>query len=473
MKRFAILLTISLLLLLIGKEQIVWGGEGATFAATNVTIDFPESIAFESHVSSTDAPIVKAQFIYYLDRYGAADSTTRKNLEITPGQDVTLQYTWDTSDLTVVPWTPIVYRWRVTDAQGNTFETSPQRIEYADSRFDWQSRQNQQVIVLWHDKPQVFGDKVFDIAGKAIEKQQQLFDVQLGIPIRIIVYNNLDEFNAWHSVALDWVGGEAFPDFGITTQIVTSPFPDDYWLNAVVPHEIAHLYLYQAAYNPAAPLPVWLNEGIAQYSEFIKDDSGFLVEEAAKNSELIPLTSLADGFGQHDETRIRLAYAEALSAVTYLVNTYGESGLARLIAAYKAGKTTDEAFREALGVDMGTFQQDWAEWLGAPRESMVTPTPWALPTFRPTPTLMTLHAKTTPTPVVAPTKTTTPTATATFSATPTFTPTPTPSPPANPPTIPFCGGLLWVLPLPLAAVMLRRQIRRKKMRTIFSAEEDV
>ena len=458
MKTVSILFTTLLLLLMIGGAQIVWG-EGITFTDTNVTIDFPASIAFESRASSAGPPIVKAQFIYYLDRYAAPDSTTRKNLEITPGQDVTLQYTWDTSDLTVVPWTPIVYRWRVTDAQGNAFETSPQRVDYADTRFDWQSRQNPQVIVLWHDKPEVFGDKVFEIARQAIAKQQQLFEVQLGIPIRIIVYNNLSEFNAWHSVALDWIGGEAFPDFGITTQIVTSPFPDNYWLNAVIPHEIAHLYLYQAAYNPASPLPVWLNEGIAQYSQFIQDDSEYLVKKAVNDHKLIPLTSLADGFGQHDETRIRLAYAEALSAVTYLVNTYGESGLARLVAAYKAGKTTDEAFRDALGVDMGTFQQDWAEWLGAPRESMVTPTPWALPTFRPTPTLMTFHAKTTSTPT-PPTPTAvdlTPTATPTPTAAPTATPTPTSSAPAHPAAPPFCGGLLWILPLPAAAIIFWRR----------------
>jgi hypothetical protein len=194
-------------------------------------------------------------------------------------------------------------------------------------------------------------------------------------------------------VALDWVGGEAFPDFGLTTQIVTSKLPDPHWLNAVVPHELSHLYLYQAAYNPTAPIPVWLNEGIAQYNQFSDEGTDYLVTNAAQAGELIPLTSLAAGFGQHDEPRIRLSYAEGLSAVKYLVETYGEAGLTRLLGDYKKGMPTDQAFQDALGVSMGQFQQDWAESVGASRESMITPTPWPMPTFPPTPTQMILGVK--------------------------------------------------------------------------------
>ena len=456
---------ILFLLILFVGTGVAFGEGGVTFAPTEIAIDFPRSITFDSRAVSDNADIVKAQFSYYLDRYGASDSTTRETIDIEPGKDVALHYKWDTSDSTIIPWAPIVYRWRVIDADGKIYESDPQKVFYKDTRFDWKERSGDNVIVLWHDKPDIFGEKVFEIAQKAIERQKKLFGISLAIPIRIIIYNSQNEFTDWHSVSLDWVGGEAFPDFGITTQIVTSKLPDPYWLNAVIPHEISHLYLYQAAYNPAAPVPVWLNEGIAQYNQFTDEGTAYMVKKAAKSGDLIPLTSLAAGFGQHDEARIRLSYAEGLSAVKYLVKTYGEDGLARLMADYRKGLTTDEAFQDALGLSMGQFQQDWAESVGAPPGSMVTPTPWPMPTFPPTPTPMRLVGKgKSPTPKSEPQPTATPLPQAVV---PTSTPpapiatsTPEPAATAAPPAesngrAPICPGLFILLPLPLIAFFWR------------------
>ena len=457
MKRIQIVLSLVLISLALGAG-VVWAQSGVQFSETETSIDFPNSISFSSHVQSSGSDIVKAQFVYYLDRLGASDSTTRENLDIEPGPNIDLHYTWDTSKTTVLPWSPIVFYWRVTDAQGNVYESEPQKVYYRDTRFNWQERANDQVVVLWHDKPADFGDKVFEIAQQAIQKQEKIFGRPLTIPIRIIIYNSPQEFSAWHSVALDWVGGEAFPDFGLTTQIVSSDRPDQHWLKAVIPHEISHLYLYQTAHNASAPIPVWLNEGLAQYNEFIDSGTDYLVEQAVKENRLLPLTSLAAGFGQHDEARIRLSYAEALSAVRYLAKTYGEAGISRLLAAYRQGLTTEDAFRTALGISMGQFQQDWAVSVGARAESMITPTPWPKPTFRPPPTPMQFGNgnAATPGPTASPEPTPTPHAlAATPTPEPTNTPAPTPAP--APPGKPLCPGLIMLLPLPLAAIVIKQK----------------
>ncbi|MCH7664028.1 MAG: hypothetical protein IH859_09210, partial [Chloroflexi bacterium] len=141
-------------------------------------------------------------------------------------------------------------------------------------------------------------------------------------------------------------------------------------------------------YNTTVSIPVWLNEGVATFNEYT-DHSRELneVEEIGQRGELVPLSSLARGFGrQVDENRFRLAYSEAVSAVTYLVETYGEDGLANLLAAYKSGMATEEAFMSALGVDATEFELSWAEWLGIPEGLYVIPTAWPMPTFRPSPT---------------------------------------------------------------------------------------
>ena len=447
-----------LLSIMLALPTIIHAQTGPTFTPTQTTNNFPDAITFTTHVTSPGPELVKAEFLYAVDRHLALDNITRVKLDITPGTKLALTYTWDTSKTTITPWTPVRIQWRVADAAGNWYASEPEWVYYADTRFQWQHLENDDLVVLWHDKPADFGEKVFEIAQEALQRQRQLFGVDLDIPVRLIIYNNLNEFNAWHSLALDWIGGEAFPELGITTQIVTTSTPDNYWLQVVVPHEISHLYLYQAAYNPRAPVPVWLNEGIAQYNEFLEDpEAQALVAKAVRENKLIPLTLLDDGFGKHDEERIALGYAESLSAVTYLVETYGEKGLARLLAAYKAGLPTNKAFPEALGVDMGTFQQDWAAWLGAPRESMNTPTPWPLATYPPIPTPRTSSGPVSPTPK-APSTATPPR--------PPLTPTPTPEPT---PTVPAsdtqrsplpCVGILWLFPAPLFAAFWLSRSRR-------------
>ncbi|NQS92032.1 MAG: hypothetical protein HQ574_06440, partial [Chloroflexi bacterium] len=153
-----------------------------------------------------------------------------------------------------------------------------------------------------------------------------------------------------------------------------------------IPHEISHLYFNQVTHNPGVSVPVWLNEGVAQYNEFITHEwEESQVDAAAREGRIIPLSSLANGFGAFDEDRVRLSYYEALSAVTFLVETYGNQGLDDLLTAYKDGKTTDEAFSSALGISSEEFEYSWAESVGA--EGYMIPTAFVMPTFRPPPTM--------------------------------------------------------------------------------------
>ncbi|NOX60417.1 MAG: hypothetical protein GXP42_00480 [Chloroflexi bacterium] len=406
-----------------------------TISATTIRNQFPSSLSFETEAISRDGEIIKAELVFYLDNLLGLDNLNRRQIEFEPGKKVTLAYTWDTDGITTPPFAPVVFYWVVTDSTGAKLQTEPQRVFYEDVRFRWKKLEDERISVWWYDKPKKFGRQVFALAQKAVERQRQLFGADLEHPIRIVIYGTLEDFQAWHGVPTEWAGGLGFPAFGITTQVVKGKRPDKAWLNDVIPHEISHLYFEQVAGNPAAPAPTWLNEGVAQYNEF--QDQRWIVEEmreVAKEGQLIPLVTLTAGFGRSDETRVRLAYKESYSAVVYLIETYGQEGLARLLAAYKAGKAGDDAFEAALGVSMGQFDLDWAEWLGAPPGSLVTPTPWVYPTPEP-PTPLPFYQKTrTPSPtrasVSSPTLTPSPSPTLTPIPSPTrpFTPSPTPTP---------------------------------------------
>lgn len=384
----AILLAVSLLAGWGGKPERVLAQSAITLGEPSTENNFPDSLIFRISASSTAGEIVSADLYYSFDGFVSSPSNTRERIDFDPASQVDLEFVWDTVGLTTPPGMPISYYWRVRDSAGNELISETFLVRYEDIRYDWQVRQNDFIGVWWHDKPAAFGESVFNIAQQAIQKQRALFDFELNYQIRIVIYNDDAEFHAWHAVEHDWVGGEAFSDYGITTQIVYGSRAQDSWLQDVVPHEISHLYFAPVTRNPRVSVPVWLNEGVAQYNEF--GDTSYALTQvygAVERGELIPLSSLAEGFGSFDEARVRLAYAESLSAVVYLVEVYGEHGLADVLTAYREGHVTEDAFDVALGLPFSQFEGEWATWLGVPPGQYVTPTPWALPAFPATPTM--------------------------------------------------------------------------------------
>lgn len=358
-----------------------------TIGETEFVNEFPTSLTFETTAVSTAGDIVRADLIYSTQRNLASDVRVTAVAEILPGSPTTMRYVLDGAG-TAVPATPYLFKWRITDSAGNVAESPEQLVRFHDTRFDWDVVENEQVSVWTHDRGASFGEDVFDVANEAIARQRALFGEALSFPIFIIIYNDFEEFDEWQSVRREWVGGQAFSDLGITAQIVESNFFTGAWLRDVVPHEISHLYFYQVSDNGSAPTPNWLNEGVAQYNEFNSSDGAVgRTRSAARAGDLLLLTKLESGFGGSDE-RIRLAYDTSVSAIVYLVEQYGEAGMANLLRAYKAGFVTDEAFPQALGVGYDQFQRDWITWLGVSPDAYPTPTPLALPTFPPSPTPM-------------------------------------------------------------------------------------
>jgi len=362
---------------------------------------------FRDTVTSTGADIVSAKFAFTYESLYGSRSYTKDPIEFSLGPKVHLTYTLDTRDLTTPPLMAYLFHWEVVDADGNKVQSEELLIHYEDNRYDWQVLENDDIGVWWHDRPETFGQTIFDIAADAVSYQKQLFQAELDFQMKIMISNTEEEFNSWHHIDHDWIGGQTFSNFGITNQIVEGEYYQEVWLNGVIPHEISHIFFNHVVYNPTVSVPVWINEGVAQYNEFITHEWEMnLVESAAAEGELVPLTALEDGFGSYDVDRIYLSYAEAYSAAAYLVEIYGNEGLSTLLAAYKEGEKTEGAFQTALGISVDQFEKDWAESVGA--ENYLIPTARVMPTFRPSPTSYVLAEQGTAVPGQGPTETPTP-----------------------------------------------------------------
>lgn len=356
-----------------------------TFSDFEVENHFPDQLIFQAHVSSSGGEITQAEFAYTSENIYSPESYTVEEIEISSGTEVFLEYTLDTSHFTNPPFMSYSYHWRLELEDGSKISSQEVTFRYADNRYDWQVLENNQIAVWWHDRPDEFGAAIFEISTDSVKVQRDLFQADLENQVLVVINNSSEEFASWHNIAHDWVGGETFSNYGITIQIIESSSPIDSWLYDVIPHEISHLYFDQVTYNPTVSIPVWLNEGVAQYNEFVSHDWVYeQVKSEASRGNLITLSSLERGFGAYDTDRVYLAYYESLSAVSYLVDSYGKEGLSALLTAYKDGITTEDAFLTAIGVSATQFELDWAASLDA--VDYLIPTPWPSPAFRPSPT---------------------------------------------------------------------------------------
>jgi hypothetical protein len=404
---------------------------------TEIINDYPETVSFEVDAESSAGTIDSVEFNLAIR---GDTSTSMEPAEFEPGPTVAARYVWKTLRDSIPPGTPIRYSWTVRDDAGNKVTTEPVDYTVVDSRFSWKMLENDDIALWWYDGDAEFGEGIFDSAVRALANMEKNTGQSLPDRIHVVLYGNDRDFDSWHNYAREWVGGEAFSAMGLTVQIVPPVNSQriERWINQVIPHEIAHLFFYQITDTPfSAGAPTWLNEGFAQYHELgSKTDELAWVQGSAELGELIPLRLLTGSF-TGDDDQISLSYAESLSAVTFLLERWGDAGMGTLLSAYKAGRDTDQALLEATGLDFDGFEQAWWEWLGGQpgayptrpaRAAVPTMPAFTTPTLRATPVPTKQAAAVEEPPVVAVAEE--PTVAAT--ATPVPTEAPTTSPVASP-----------------------------------------
>jgi peptidase MA superfamily protein len=274
----------------------------------------------------------------------------------------------------ILPNTPLRVRWRIT-ADGTTRIGPEVRMVVSDDRFDWKMLSGEVVRVHWYRGDEAFGQHALRIGEREVEETAKLLGVTETQPVDFFIYADRDAFyDALGPGTRENVGGQANSEIRTLFADIAPSSIDDPWVDNVVPHELIHLVFDTAVHNPYHFPPRWLNEGLAVYLSvgYAASDRS-AVEDAAKSGDLIPLDGLTEqfptgpGFG--------LAYSEAVSAVDYLVREHGQDTLISLVKSYADGKTDDEAFEGAIGMDVAAFDDAWLTDIGAKEPVRYGPKP--------------------------------------------------------------------------------------------------
>lgn len=347
-----------------------------TFGTPTASSVFGKSLSFSQPITVTSSSVRRTDLLLlFPGALGPNLSEVPATAALDAGDHV-LKFTWDTAkDGHIVPNTLISTTWRVTMADGTVAEGPPLRYRYRDDTFDWKTRDGDPVSIHWYQGDAAFGALALAIAETGVANAEKLLGVTEKDPIDFYVYADQAAFYAALGPGTpENVGGEAHADIRTMFALITPGQVDQAWVKEVVPHELTHLVFNTAVDNPYHAPPRWLNEGLAVYlSRGYTASDRSEIGSAGNAGTLAPLASLGGAFPNGD--RFFLAYAESVSAVDYMVRTYGKPDLVKLIRSYAQGLTDDEAFKAALGVDVATFDAGWRKALDAKPMASTGPLP--------------------------------------------------------------------------------------------------
>jgi hypothetical protein len=361
-------------LLAVGLSAGPVRGAGPTFGDPTIQASFETGIVITQPVT-VDAPPARVEILL---RY--ADSPGPLVIEVPPptvAGSSTLRYTVGAADGHILPNTPVEARWRITPVAGGAPVIGPSvRDIVEDARFDWQTASGDIVRVHWYAGGDSFGQRALEIGEQAVARTADLLGVTEDEPVDFFIYADREAFyDALGPGTRENVGGQANAGIRTLFALITPGEINAPWVGVVVPHELVHLVFDTAASNPYHFPPRWLNEGLAVYQSQGYDASDrALVGAAADDRSLIPLSGLRGQFPT-SARQFFLAYAESVSAVDFLIRTHGEDALVSLISSYAEGRTDDEAFSAAIGMDTAAFDAAWLADLGAETPVRLGPQP--------------------------------------------------------------------------------------------------
>jgi tetratricopeptide (TPR) repeat protein len=145
------------------------------------------------------------------------------------------------------------------------------------------------------------------------------------------------------------------------------------WTDALS-HEYIHYLLVHLSGNRA---PIWLHEGIAKYFEdawrlpqpsWLSRRTESLLAHALKHNSFVGFKNMDPSLVKLDTTyQVQLAYAEAASAIDFILHRLGTTGLVRVLQelqhTQEEGAAT--AITRVMGLEFTQFQEQWRQFLAA------------------------------------------------------------------------------------------------------------
>jgi len=338
---------------------------GTNITSNLATVSFPDSITFS--LKGTSNPAVKTIVLEYgSDKRSLVAEINKIEPEFQEGIKIDASWSWEMKKMgSLPPGATVWWQWKITDIEGNTTVVPKQSMTYQDTRFQWQITELATMDIYWQDQNATLKQEL------TAELESKLSRIELNVSIpaerkpKIFVYTSSEQLRGAMLHEQEWTGAVAYSNYNIILTAVDTATLE--WAKRALPHEITHLLVGEFIFGPFGDIPHWLNEGLARYSEgTITEYDRQLLNKAFDEGSLISVRSLASSFPT-DPGQAYLAYAEAGSIVTFLIENFGWEKMRQLLSVFKEGSTYDKALQEVYGFDTNGLEAQWQEYLGKNR----------------------------------------------------------------------------------------------------------
>ncbi|MCH8032918.1 MAG: PD40 domain-containing protein [Bacteroidetes bacterium] len=243
--------------------------------------------------------------------------------------------------------------------QTNSFSQFGQnKVQY--KTFDWYYIQTNHFDIYFDEQGDALAEFTAYAAEDALEKILDSFNYNINNRITIIVYNSQNDFqetNVTDSYLSEGIQG--FTELFKNRVVVQ--FTGSYKaLRHLIHHELSHAVINDMFYggslqniisnNITLQLPLWFNEGLAEYQALgwnIEED--MFIRDAAIG-EYLPDISQLTGF---------FAYRGGQAVFYYIAKKYGKEKIGELIHKLKGVGNINEAFKQTLGLSIKEFNERW------------------------------------------------------------------------------------------------------------------
>jgi tetratricopeptide (TPR) repeat protein len=218
--------------------------------------------------------------------------------------------------------------------------------------------QDGDVVLRMHkDEAPLLQEYAMPLAHRALDTLSKRYGFAPKGPILIEIFPKHDDF-AVRNVGLPGMIGALGACFGrvVTMDSPRARPPGEFQWEATLWHELAHVITIQMSNQR---VPRWLTEGISVYEETVaRPEWGrgmdLVFAGLMNRGETLKLKDLNAAFT--NPQTISIAYFQASLLVDYVVKTFGDEGLHKLLRTYGQGLETDAALKAALNTDFDTLQ---------------------------------------------------------------------------------------------------------------------
>jgi len=357
--------------------------EGIRVVSSGVTSEFPAGMRFKMELES-DIRIDDVRVTFVVGGRGTTqyaylelDQTTK------PLVNGELFQRTNTNDRYIPPGTMITYWFEITDENGDSFLTDPETFRFEDARFEWDEVNLGPITILYHGPVRIRAERLAEAALESLEIMGLVTGAEIETQIVMTLYNNnaeMIEAVVSRSLATSReliTEGQAFD---LESVVLVLAGRSDI---GTATHEMTHILTARAA-GSRGSIPLWLNEGLAEYGNLDKTISYQRYLEWAEGTDrLTPLKSLVSFPG--DPALTLVAYGQGRSVVSYMIGEFGSESMARLLATLGTGVGIDASLQAVYGFDLQGLEDRWRDSIGAEPYIEPTPGPTPTPNAEPTP----------------------------------------------------------------------------------------